>query len=89
MTLKDALDSGNRFRRAGSTAWFDPDILGSFTRFDVIAVDWEVEEERILLSASEVSHVLSNAFAVHVPDRTRHEVLLKLGFSGSTPKGDK
>lgn len=51
MTLREALESGRRLKRPGMD-WrtIDDDIAGWFNYKEVIADDWEVEEETVLVT---------------------------------------
>lgn len=81
MTLKEAIESGRAFRRKGQDGFYhiyDHFISTGYSDFkvgDLTSDDYELEPEKILLSAQEISDVLADA------QISRHGYILKkLGF---------
>lgn len=68
MTLKEALESGKKFKRKEEKLWKYPKTAerGLFTAEDIVAEDWETEEvhenETIQLTLEHFTHVY-NLFA--------------------------
>lgn len=56
MTLKEALESGKSFRRVGGIVYYVPpfDINEPFTADQILATDWELEEEKFEVTAKEI-----------------------------------
>jgi hypothetical protein len=54
MNLLEAVECGKRFRRTGSEEiWYDQDNLPMrFTREDILATDWEIEDRKIEITES-------------------------------------
>jgi hypothetical protein len=53
MTILDVIKSGKRFRRKGyHTAWFSSEDIVLWLNSDVLAEDWEVEENSITITES-------------------------------------
>lgn len=56
MTLKEALESGKSFRRSGGIAYYIPpfNINEPFTADQILATDWELEEEKFEVTHKEI-----------------------------------
>ena len=87
MTLKEALESGKRFRRKGEINREPSNGSMCFHIPDILATDWEVEEERISLSAAEIREACKNSYlhtqaSNYTTDLTilANQVIKKLGF---------
>jgi hypothetical protein len=80
LTLKEALESGKRFKRKGEPN-FEPANGGLyFNRKAVLATDWEIEEERISLSAEEIKRAMTFALSDTEVANLIQSGLKKLGF---------
>lgn len=65
MNLIDAIKSGKQFRRKSQPNqdfWFRPMDTHSFTQDEIIAEDWEVEEEKIEITWTELSEKYNSAW---------------------------
>lgn len=63
MNIQEAMKSGKPFKRKGHKVYIQGGIasVDSFFSYEeVLATDWEVEEEKISLSASDIRKVLMN-----------------------------
>lgn len=87
MTIIEAFKSGRKFKRKVMTRWlqvppddrFGPSPNG-YSVEDILADDWEIEEEKIELTSRQIQKVLFNErFFLHHGSRTV-EVLKALGF---------
>jgi hypothetical protein len=84
MRFNEALESGKRFKRTCSPVWRDPPSthphsVDWFSTTEILAADWEVEEERISLSAAEIEKAFDNVTAPS-SEGTLTAFLRQLGF---------
>lgn len=55
MNIIDAIKSGKRYRRKTfHTTWFSVSDVVSWAQSDILADDWEIEEVRVTISASDL-----------------------------------
>ena len=47
MTLKEALESGKRFKRQGSPSWIAQEMIQYWEAEDIMATDYELEPEMV------------------------------------------
>lgn len=70
MNIQSVINSGRPFKRSRHGQYFDPvseqfmaENYIAFSRQDVVAIDWEIQEERRELSWTD----LRNAILYHIP----------------------
>lgn len=62
MTLKDVLESGRRFRRESEgDTWFSVYGARVWSQEEVLADDWELEEETVTLTVNELKKLIVEA----------------------------
>ena len=55
MNIIDAIKSGKRYRRKTfHTTWFSVSDVVSWAQSDILADDWEIEEVRVTINASDL-----------------------------------
>lgn len=89
MILQDAIRSGKRFRRRGEQFFcykpIDPHTSEQvYLIRDILAEDWEIEEERVEITAGQLKTALNNAY-YQCHEVNRHQSLFQalskeLGF---------
>ncbi len=62
MNIIDAIKSGKKIKRA-SQVFHNPNIR-SFTKSDVLASDWEVEEEKIQVSKDDLERLVAESIFI-------------------------
>lgn len=72
MNIIDAIKSRKPITRPGYI-WFTPNRTHSFSLEDVIADDWEVEEERVTITSSQFERAYSETC-------NKTELMLALGL---------
>jgi hypothetical protein len=55
MTLSKAIMSGKRYRQKYSDIWHEPNGAYRFSTGDIISDDWEVEEDKVEISLSQLT----------------------------------
>jgi len=80
MTLREAIESGRKIRRSTIPNFKESNII-LYSHNDVLADDWEIEPEKILLSAAEVEKAV-NLYSSNFQDanHSMEYVLKDLGF---------
>ena len=63
MNILEALKSGKSVRR-GNSGDFVPAYLAPYTVTDILAEDWEVEEEKVEITKQQVEEASSACFEV-------------------------
>lgn len=78
MNLKDALNSGKKFKRKSRTTWWelDPDIL--FNLDEVLADDWEIQKDRITIEKQDLDKVWDDTVAMQFKDKETSNLLRDL-----------
>lgn len=61
MTIQEAIRSGKRFRRQAyhSVFWYANEWSHNLTVSDVLATDWEVDEEKFEVTEREIADMLT------------------------------
>lgn len=83
MNIIDAIRTGKRFRRANVTdVWFLSTTPHHFSVEDVLADDWEIEEQTVTVTRTQILAALySSHFGQHRPYEDPYEAILnRLGF---------
>lgn len=83
MNIIDAIRTGKRYRRADVTdVWFLPTTPHHFSVEDVLADDWEIEEQTVTVTRTQVLAALySSHFGQHRAYGDPYEIILNiLGF---------
>lgn len=91
MTLQEAIKSGLEFKRPGHAFWLNNNTdryLCFYTREDVLADDWEIKEEKITITKSQLlkalddsCQLLSSSYQGAFYGKVSREAILKtLGF---------
>lgn len=83
MTLIEAIKSGRMVRMSSiiSAVYVDPNNY-SFNKNEILSNDWEIEEEKIELTADEIKEAIysNNDLSRRVSDIYANRVLESLGF---------
>ncbi len=79
MTLKEALETGRRIRRAINEHWifFHPKDRTSYSVQEVLATDWEAESKVITLGADDLRQAANRVRGGHTSPHTLIEKLIK------------
>lgn len=59
MNLVDALKSGRRYRKVGSTDWHDHDLRYEFTVRQIRDDDYEIEEKKVEITREKLDKAVS------------------------------
>ena len=63
MTLQEAIKSGKRFKRPFDAAWIEP-VTGYYLEGeDILADDWEIEEQKVEITKSKLADAYDKALA--------------------------
>lgn len=82
MNIIEAMKSGNRFKRKSYLLFHScrKDCPLQFSREEVLADDWEIEEEKRQITKSQLEKILSKVFEFNVCSPHIKTTLRELGF---------
>jgi hypothetical protein len=84
MYIVEAVKTGKRFRRKGSSDWNEPysdNCARDFDKHDILADDWEIEEETVEVTRSQLRKGIGHCIRSQYPWILEYEELFKeLGF---------
>jgi hypothetical protein len=70
VTIIEVFKSGKRFRRTSwqGNAWFKTSDIVPWSKSDILATDWEVEEKQVTITESDFNAALvrtTNSFSIY------------------------
>lgn len=79
MTLIEAIKTGKRFRRKGSTEYYELGLLPNtfFVVDEVMADDWEVEPTAVSVTREQFNSAWDKAFSVDASTVERHIIMCR------------
>lgn len=80
MNLIQALKSGKRFRRQFRLKWFTDELSFNFSKIDLLAEDWEVEEEKVTITRTQLIESLKESINCYISENAKKQLAVLLGF---------